>query len=159
MEWLAVTVGYAVASALIPVVNAELYIVALMTQQPQLPWWAVGLAAAAGQMVGKVLYYFAGRGTLTLPARLHRRTERSGDGRWASRLDRFQETCQQRPVWTAGVLLVSASVGLPPYLAIAVLAGAGRVPLVTFLLTGMVGRFARFGAIAASPGLLDAWWF
>ena len=57
------------------------------------------------------------------------------------------------------MLLVSASVGLPPYLAIALLAGVGRVPLPTFLATGLVGRFARFGAIAASPGLVNTWWF
>ena len=39
------------------------------------------------------------------------------------------------------------------------LAGVGRVPLPTFLVTGRVGRFARFGAIAASPGLVNTWWF
>lgn len=159
MEWIGLTFGYSVVSALVPVVNAELYLVGLMTRQPQLAWWLVGLAAAAGQMVGKLVYYYAGRGALRLPARLRRRSERQSAGRWSRRLDRFQQTCRDRPVWTAGVLLVSASVGLPPYLAIALLAGVGRVPLPTFLVTGLVGRFARFAAIAASPGLITTWWF
>lgn len=159
MEWIGLTFGYAVVSALVPVVNAELYLVGLMARQPQLAWWLVGLTAAAGQMVGKLVYYYAGRGTLTLPARLRRRSERAGTGRWSRRLTRFQELCQHRPVWTAGVLLTSAALGVPPYLAIAVLAGVGRVPLATFVVTGLLGRFARFGAIAASPGLLSTWWF
>ncbi len=159
MQWVGITFGYSVVSALVPVVNAELYLVGLMTRQPQLAWWLVGLAAAAGQMVGKLAYYYAGRGALRLPARLRRRSERQSAGRWSRRLARFQQTCQNRPVWTAGVLLMSASVGLPPYLAIALLAGVGRVPLPTFLVTGLVGRFARFAAIAASPGLVATWWF
>ena len=28
-----------------------------------------------------------------------------------------------------------------------------------FLVTGLVGRFIRFGALAASPRLLSLWWF
>lgn len=159
MEWIGLTFGYSVVSALVPVVNAELYLVGLMTRQPQLAWWLVGLAAAAGQMVGKLVYYYAGRGTLRLPARLRHRSERQSTGRWSRRLARFQQTCHNRPVWTVGVLLASASIGLPPYLAIALLAGVGRVPLPTFLVTGLVGRFARFGAIAASPALINTWWF
>ena len=92
MEWIALTFVYSTVSALVPVVNAELYLVGLMTQQPQLAWWLVGLAAAAGQMVGKLVYYYAGRGTLQLPARLRRRSERQSVGRWSQRVDRFQQT-------------------------------------------------------------------
>lgn len=159
MQWIGLTFGYSVVSALVPVVNAELYLVGLMTRQPQLAWWLVGLAAAVGQMVGKLVYYYAGRGVLRLPARLRRRSDRQSAGRWSQRLARFQHTCHDRPVWTVGVLLASAAIGLPPYLAIALLAGVGRVPLPTFLVTGLVGRFARFGAIAASPGLVSTGWF
>jgi membrane protein YqaA with SNARE-associated domain len=159
VQWIGLTVGYSMVSALVPVVNAELFLVGLMTRQPQLAWWLVGLAAAAGQMLGKLVYYYAGRGALWLPARLRRRSERQSAGRWSRRLDWFQQTCLDRPLWTIGVLLASASIGLPPYLAIALLAGVGRVPLPTFLITGLVGRFARFGAIAASPALVTIWWF
>lgn len=159
MQWIGLTFGYALVSALVPVVNAELYLVGLMAAQPQLAWWLVALAAAAGQMVGKLAYYYAGRGTLALPARLRRRPEPDSTGRWSRRLTRFQQTCQHRRWWTAGVLLTSSALGVPPYLAIAVLAGVGRVPLPTFVVTGLVGRFARFGAIAASPGLVTGWWF
>ncbi len=159
MEWIALTFGYSVASALVPVVNAGLYLVGLMTQRPELAWWLVGLAAAVGQMVGKLVYYYAGRGTLHLPRRLRRKADKGTGGRWSHWLARFRATCRQRPVWAAGVLFVSAAVGLPPFLAIAVLAGVAEIPVAVFLVTGLAGRFVRFGAIAASPGLVQTWWF
>lgn len=159
MQWIALTFGVCVLSALIPVVNAELYLVALVTQQPQLPWWLVGLAAATGQMIGKLLFYYAGRGVVRLPNRLRRLSERGRRGRWAARLQRFQQTCRDRPVWTAGVLTVSAGVGVPPFAAMAVVAGIARVGVGTFVVTGLAGRFVRFGAIAAFPALVSAWWF
>lgn len=154
MEWLALTLGVCFVSALVPVVNAELYLVGLVTQQPDLQWWLVGIAAGVGQMGGKLLYYYAGRGSLKLPGWLRRKTEKP-PGRWAARLARFRDTCHERPVWAAGVLLLSASTGFPPFLAIAVIAGVVRIPVGTFLVTGVVGRTARFAAIAAFPGLAD----
>ena len=159
MEWIGLTFGYSVVSALVPVVNAELYLVGLMTRQPQLAWWLVGLAAAACPVPRSSRRACRPSAPPRLPARLRRRSERQNAGRWSRRLTRFQQTCHNRPVWTVGVLLASASIGLPPYLAIALLAGVGRVPLPTFLVTGLVGRFARFGAIAASPALINTWWF
>jgi membrane protein YqaA with SNARE-associated domain len=158
MGWLAVTAGVCLLSAVVPVVNAELYLVGLVTQQPQLPWWLVGLAAAVGQLTGKLVFYYAGRGSLRLPARLHRRSGPGRPGRWSDRLARFQVTCQDRPVWTTSVLLLSAAVGLPPFAATSFVAGVARVRLGIFLYTGLVGRFIRFSAIAAAPGLLNVWW-
>lgn len=157
MEWIALTVGVCLISALVPVVNAEIYLVGLVTQQPQLPWWLVGLAAAVGQLAGKLVFYYAGRGSLRLPARLRRDSERRG--RWSARLARLQQTCRDRPVWTAGVLVTAAVVGLPPFAATSFVAGVARVSLGTFLATGLLGRFVRFSAIAAAPGLLSTWWF
>lgn len=163
MEWIGLTLGYSAVSALIPVFNIEVYLVGLVSQQPQLRWWLLGLAAAIGQLAGKTLFYFAGRGSLRLPHWLHRHTGSRGEGRWARRLQRmhhrFHHTAQHRPVWTIVVLLASATVGLPPFAATALIAGLAKVPLSVFLATGLAGRFVRFSAIAVSPGLLSAWWF
>lgn len=159
MEWLALTLGVCLISALVPMINAELYLVVLVTQQPQLPWWLVGLAAAVGQMAGKLVFYYAGRGSLWLPARLRRCADPDRRRRWSARMTRFQQTCRNRPVCTASVLLVAAAAGLPPLAATSFVAGMARISLVTFMVTGLVGRFARFSAVAASPGLLATWWF
>lgn len=156
VEWIALTLGVCLVSALVPVVNAEIFLVGLVTAQPQLPWWLVGLAAAVGQLAGKLVIYYAGRGALRLPARLRRESDRRG--RWAVRLAQLQETCRDRPVWTAGVLVTAAGIGLPPFAATSFVAGIARVWIGTFLLTGLAGRFARFGILAATPSLLSTWW-
>lgn len=158
MEWIALTLGYCVLSALIPLFNTELYLVGLAATQPQLHWGLLGLTAAVGQMIGKVVFYCTGRGALTLPARLRREPGRQRAGRWAHQLQRFQEFSQQHRMWTVGMLLTSALIGLPPFAATSVLAGLARVRLVTFVVTGLAGRFARFAAVAAFPSLLSTWW-
>lgn len=163
MEWIGLTLGYSAVSALIPVFNIEVYLVGLVSQQPQLQWWLLGLAAAVGQLTGKTLFYLAGRGSLRVPHWLHRHTRSRRGGRWSRWLqrlhDRFHHTAEHRPVWTVVVLLASASVGLPPFAATALIAGLAEVRLSVFLATGLAGRFVRFSAIALSPGLLTAWWF
>lgn len=159
MEWLGLTFGFSLLSALVPVFNAEVYLVGLAARQPQLSWWLLGLVAAVGQMLGKLVFYYAGRGSLQLPARLRRKSDKGRGGRWSRWFARFRETARDRPVWAFAVLLASAAIGLPPYAASAVLAGVAEVRLPVFLVSGLVGRFVRFGAIAASPGLLESAWF
>jgi membrane protein YqaA with SNARE-associated domain len=143
----------------VPVFNTELYLVGLATARPQLHWGWLGLTAAVGHMIGKLVFYYAGQGALVLPARLRREPDRQRAGRWRPQLHRFQETLQRRPMWMVGALLVSALTGLPPFGAMSLLAGLVRVRLGTFLVIGLVGRFVRFAAVAASPSLLTTWWF
>lgn len=160
MDWLGplgVTLGYSFLSALVPIFNIEIYIVGLVTQYPDLAWWAIGLVAAVGQMAGKLIFYAAGRGAFRLPARLHRKTEKQRAGRFAKWLQRFHDTAEHRPIWSSGILLASAVVGIPPLLAMAFLAGLAEIRVSLFLAIGVVGRFVRFAAIAVSPGLLDFW--
>lgn len=175
MEWGGLTLWYSAISALIPVFNIELYLVGLVSQQPQLHWWLLGLTAAVGQLSGKSLFYLAGRGALRWPGWLPGRTERGdrrwsrwpqrlpgrahrGEGRWSRWLqrlhERFHHTARYRPRWTITVLLASATIGIPPFAATALIAGLAKVPLPAFLVTGLMGRFTRFSAIAASPGLI-----
>ncbi|MGH3874299.1 MAG: VTT domain-containing protein [Pseudonocardiaceae bacterium] len=159
MGWLVLTLGYCVLSALVPVFNTEIYLVGLAAAQPQLSWVWLGLIAAVGQMIGKVVFYYAGRGALVLPARFRPERDRPRAGRWSLRVRRLQEELQRRPGWMVVALLASALTGLPPFAATAVLAGLARVRLITFLIVGLIGRFVRFAAVAASPGLLTTWWF
>ncbi|QUH00936.1 VTT domain-containing protein [Saccharopolyspora erythraea] len=154
---LSTTFGVAVASALMPLISVELFVIGLVLKGPEVPWWALALVIAVGQVAGKMLYYYAARGVVRLPAFLRRRTEAKTKGRWSAWIDRFRETCRKRPLWTGGVLLVSAIASLPPFAAIVFVAGWAKVPLTTFLVTGFVGRFLRFGVLAVAPGALVAW--
>lgn len=42
-------------------------------------------------------------------------------------------------------------------MAMSVLAGLARMGTSFFVCVGLLGRFARFGALAASPGLFAGW--
>lgn len=143
MVLLATTFAYCVLSGLIPVVNAEAYVggVALVVDDAGV--WAVGAAAAAGQMLAKVAYYYLGKSSLNWKW-VRRHTEKP---KWKERFDRWQQRVDGNR-WAAGVLLaVSASVGIPPFAVVAVLAGYLRIPVVMFIIIGFLGRFARFAAV------------
>jgi membrane protein YqaA with SNARE-associated domain len=131
--------------------------VGMVLKGPELPWWLLAVVIAVGQIGGKLLYYYAARGIIQLPKFLHRKTTPEQKGRWSRWMERFRESCSSRPIWTSGVLLLSASASLPPYLATCVVAGWARVPLCTFIITGLVGRFIRFSALAIAPALVAAW--
>lgn len=166
LPWLCLTLGIAFGSAVVPFVSIELFVIGLATQQPQISCLLLGAAVAVGQVGGKLLYYYAGRGSIHLPAFLHRRprplTERRA--RWELRTKRARawvETvrakCEEHPHWMLGTYSVSSVVGLPPYMATVVLAGLVRMRLSTFVGAGLVGRFIRFSLLAASPALFAGW--
>lgn len=150
--------GMSVVSALLPIISVEIFVVGMVVKGPEVPWWLLALVVTLGQIGGKLLYYYAARGIIKLPGFLQRRSDpEHHTGRWKEWLDRFRAWCLHRPMWTGGVLLLSAAASLPPFLATCVVAGWARVPLSTFLITGLVGRFARFAALAVAPGLMIAW--
>lgn len=144
------TFGYCIVSALVPVVNAEAYLIALasLTDPPNV--WALAGVAAGGQMLGKILFYYAGRAGLRLPGLL--RTKQR-PGRWARRLERWRERAEERPLYAAGLVLLSAFVGVPPFAAVAVLAGVVRLPAWAFFPLGLVGRYGRFAACLVAPAV------
>lgn len=184
---LSASFGMAVASALLPLISVEIFVVGLMLKDPAVPWWPVALVVAVGQISGKLLYFYAARGVIRLPGFLHRRTVPGNTapgsptpgstvagstvlgshvpdggsqgvmGRWRNLLERFRENCRNRPLWAGAILLLSATASLPPFLATCVVAGWARIPLTTFLITGFAGRFVRFGLLAIAPGVLVAW--
>jgi membrane protein YqaA with SNARE-associated domain len=160
---LLVAAGVAFGSALVPLINIEIFVIALVAREPDLPVLLLGAVVAIAQVAGKLFYYLAARGSLHLPSFMHRKpkplTERRI--RWQQRtkrvrrwLDALTEKCHRHPHWMAGTYGVSAVVGLPPFMATTVLAGLARMSMATFLSVGLVGRCVRFTALAASPGLL-----
>lgn len=144
------TFGYCIVSALLPFVNAEGYLVAIsaVTRPPNL--WLLAFVAAAGQMVGKTIYYYAGRGSVQLP-RLMRRKQKQG--RWSVRFARWRQRAENQPLFAAVLVLISAFAGLPPFAAISVFAGLVRLPVWAFVPIGVVGRYGRFLVCLLVPNL------
>lgn len=149
MGWFFSTLGFAIASALVPVLNIEIYLSALAAAEP-VDVWLLALAAAAGQMIGKVVYYVLGRSSLDW-AWVRRKTDKP---KFQAALARWQTRVEGRPWFAAGCVLLSASVGIPPFAIVSVLAGTLRMSFTMFVVVGLVGRVLRFASILGAAAWL-----
>jgi membrane protein YqaA with SNARE-associated domain len=126
-------------SALFPLVNAEAFLAWVATRDSV----SLGLAAAVaavGQVAGKLIWYYAGLRTVESEW-MRRKLAKS---KREQTLATWQARTHDRP-WAAGLLVFTAAfVGLPPYLAVAAIAGLLGVGVRLFVVTGVVGRFLRF---------------
>lgn len=143
--------GYGVLSAILPVINAEAYVVAAQVS-------AVGglapvvVGIGIGQTIGKVLLFQAVRqGRESRFARSHQqrpRTRPKGRFRlwWDAFLAKLLDLVGD-PRWGLPIVLLAAVLGLPPLFAVALLAGATTMNTGWFALLVLVGRIIRFALV------------
>jgi membrane protein YqaA with SNARE-associated domain len=175
LEVVALAFGVGVVSALVPVVNAEVFLLAATASlSPTLGWGAV-VGLAVGQVVGKLVLFVASRRGREVV--VHHREKVATDpeaglrhrSRWSWLPGRsLWARLSGRPFWkrvrdwgdrglglldqrlpAAGVLLASASIGIPPLAVTTVAAGARHTPVGLFVACALVGRLARFAVLAA----------
>ncbi|PIE27926.1 MAG: hypothetical protein CSA58_01700 [Micrococcales bacterium] len=156
---LAMSVAVAVASALIPVINIEAFVMVVAGTRPYLVWPAV-LAAAIGQVLGKLaIFHAARRGAAWIDRKLdHDRgcglLQRWWPDRWDGARVWFLDTSERllrmldRPFAGSVVVLLSAVVGVPPLALLTIAAGARRTNPSLFAALVMAGRSIRFAGIA-----------
>ncbi|WP_224275308.1 VTT domain-containing protein [Nocardioides lacusdianchii] len=150
MLFWSVLVG-SIGSALLPLINIEAILAVAVSQAPAATWGLIA-AATAGQMIGKVLWYWGGMHIDRAPW-VHKHLQKP---KAKASLDKWHARAEGRPWFTAGLLFVSASTGIPPYAVTAVLAGMLRVPFWIFMVTGLLGRGLRFWAVVAgTTSLID----
>ena len=160
LAWLT-SVAFGVASAIVPVVNAEIYV--LVSQVSAVAGVVpVAVGVGIGQTIGKCLL-FAGvrRGRQFRFVREHRakvRTRPRGRLRQALHaavgvLLRLVGTKR----WGLPITLLAAVVGVPPLYAVALLAGATTMKLRHFAPVVLVGRVTRFLLVAYGVVLIPFW--
>jgi membrane protein YqaA with SNARE-associated domain len=137
---------YCIGSAVIPVMHAEAYLIAVSALSPPAVAWALVIAATIGQMIGKVAMYLAGRGAVRLPSVWLR-----------ERIAKAGAKAQSHGNVGNALIFVSSAVGLPPFYVISVAAGVLRVPLGGFVVFGAAGRFLRFAVAVFLPQLIRSW--
>lgn len=152
--WLLATMGTAALGSVFPLVNIELYLLGVISTVNGVVWWPLALAATVGQLAGKTLFFFAGRGSVTLSKRFSRLTEAKQGSRWAAWLEKFHHRSEQQPWWGLGMLLIGSITGIPPFTLMCFVSGAAGLPLLGFLGISLVGRSVHFLLIAGAPGLL-----
>lgn len=130
----------ALVSGLVPVVNAEAYLLLVSAILPPGAVLPVVLLAASGQMIAKLALYLTGKGALRLPLR-----------RWDEKIEAWRTRIETRKGRADVLIFVSAFVGLPPFYVLSIVAGILRFRLAEFVVWGFVGRSLRFGVVVLFP--------
>ena len=134
------TFAVSLLAGLVPLVNAELFLVGLVRfavdRPAQLP--AIVVMAAAGQMVAKIGLYHAGRGLLELPR-----------GRSQEKIATVRKKLESWRTKPYQVYAISSVLGLPPFYLTVLAAGAMKIRFNAFLVIGMSGRLVRFASLVA----------
>ncbi|GAB3704847.1 hypothetical protein [Nocardiopsis oceani] len=138
----------ATAAGLVPLINIELYLVGAVAVLDDGALVAMAVAAAVGQTLGKIPYYYVGRGTISAPW-LRRRA--ATPGKWSARVAEWRAKAEARPVWGAGLLALSSFASIPPFMVVSVLAGVVRMNLALFCAVTFVTRAARFLILVLAP--------
>ena len=128
---------WSLVGGVVPVVNAEAMVVLAALAAPAAAVPLVAIVATIGQMIAKVGLYGAARWA---PSRLPRRARLA--------LQSGSEAIERRPRAVHGMILLSAVVGLPPFYAVSLAAGALKTSLHGFVVLGSVGRGVRFALLA-----------
>lgn len=150
MKLLLATFGVAVASALFPLINIEAYIAGVAALVDSVGIWPVALVAAAGQALGKALWYEIGRASMSWPYI----QKKMASPAWQRQYERVKTRTDDRPWVGIALLFLSATSGFPPLAIMAVLAGQLSFRRVWFYLTTFVGRTLRFAAVLGGVSLL-----
>jgi membrane protein YqaA with SNARE-associated domain len=156
------SIGFGIVSAVVPVVNAEAYIIASQMSAVIGPI-PIAIGVAIGQTVGKLVLFFGVREGKELPFIKHRREVQKqrpvgpARARFRAAMAKLLDLVGQKR-WGLPIVLVAAIVGFPPLYAVALLAGATTMRPIWFGLTVLVGRLCRFLLVASGfQGIHD--WF
>ena len=132
-----------VISGFVPAVNAEIFLLIVMSTVQDAPPLSVALAATCGQMTAKSLIYATGRGLVRLPLRS-----------LGNRLQKVHDGMTHHKAGVFALMFVSALTGLPPYYVVSFAAGLLETPFLPFFGAGFTGRLIRFSIFAAFPELV-----
>jgi membrane protein YqaA with SNARE-associated domain len=155
------SIGFGVVSAIVPVVNAEAYVIASQVSAVVGPI-PIAIGTAIGQTIGKLVLFFGVREGKELPFVKHRRDLQRqrpigpARARFRAVVAKLLDLVGQKR-WGLPIVLIAAIVGFPPLYAIALLAGATTMRPLWFGLTVFAGRLCRFLLVATGFQGLHDW--
>jgi membrane protein YqaA with SNARE-associated domain len=157
LDWLWQTllaIAFGVGSAVVPVLNAEAYVIGAGVSGKLDPV-AAAVGVSIGQAAGKLAMFLAVRYRPGY-AKAHDKPVKPLD--LSTRWGRWRQRVRDASRWMLGLLgdvryglpvtLLSSFVGIPPLYAVALIAGASRMSVSGFGLAVLAGRAVRFVLIA-----------
>lgn len=148
----AAAIGTGIASALIPIVNAEAAMIAAAIASPPALTVMIAVGIAVGQTIGKVAMYEGARQGIDRHRLRHTPKPREEMRPWRRRIADLNDwmIAMMKGRWSSnGILFASASVGVPPLFATTIVAGAAKTRRIDFIVCCLTGRAARFLVMAA----------
>jgi membrane protein YqaA with SNARE-associated domain len=129
-----------IIAGLVPLVNTELFLAALVRlavdRGSQLP--GIVVAAATGQMIAKIGLYYAGMGLLELPR-----------GRYQAKIELARKKLERWKTQPYLIYALSSVLGVPPLYLTVLAAGAMKIRFAAFLVIGLLGRLVRFAVVVS----------
>ena len=157
------SIGFGVVSAIVPVVNAEAYVIASQMSAVAGPI-PIAIGIAVGQTIGKLVLFFGVREGRELSFVKHRRELQKQRpvgptrARLRAAVAKLLDLVGQKR-WGLPIVLVAAIIGFPPLYAVALLAGATTMRPLWFGLTVFAGRLCRFLLVASGFQGVHDWFF
>ncbi|MFI5729930.1 hypothetical protein ACIA49_07370 [Kribbella sp. NPDC051587] len=156
---LLLAIGFGIGSAVVPVMNAEAYILGIGVSGRLDPVVAA-IGVSVGQTIGKIGMFLAVRYRPGYAARKSKEPKPVNlDTRWGRFVQwnrdlskRLLDAMSDRRLGIP-VTLLSAFVGVPPLYGVALIGGASRMGVVSFGASVLTGRGARFILLALGVGL------
>ncbi|GAA1727084.1 hypothetical protein [Aeromicrobium alkaliterrae] len=150
---------YGIGSAIIPILNAEAYVAATALVLGNVDIVIMVVAVSVGTTVGKVVLFRGARAGRDVARKKQKSArERPDPGRVRIALRALADVLigwLEHPWRAVATVFVSSLVGIPPLLAVAVVAGASTMRTDVFAAAVFVGRAGRFALIAgAAHGLV-----
>jgi membrane protein YqaA with SNARE-associated domain len=156
---LVLAVGFGIGSAVVPVMNAEAYVLGVGVSGALDPVVAA-IGVSVGQTIGKVAMFLAVRYRPGYGARRSKEPKPVDLGTRWGRFVHWNRDVSKRLLdamsdrrWSIPVTLLSAFVGIPPLYGVALIGGASRMGVLTFTLSVLTGRTARFTLLALGVSL------
>ena len=153
---IAAGIAYGVASALIPVLNAEVYVAANAVLLSTPRTWVMVLTVSLGTVIGKVIIFRAarvGRDVVKRRPPKPRPEPRPEPGRFRRGLKKVSDLLLawlSDPVGGVVTVVVSGFIGIPPLIVVSAAAGVSTMGTVRFAVAVLIGRAGHFGVFAAA---------
>lgn len=145
------SLAFGVVSAIIPVANAEAYVIASQVAAVAGPI-PVAVGVGLGQSAGKLLLFIAvRRGRDFWFLRRHHHDHRTATGPVRARIRAFLARLLElvgTNRWGLPIVALAAVIGIPPLYAVALVAGASRMRTLWFWAVVAAGRVTRFVLVA-----------